>query len=187
MSNPKAGYLTVRGDMNSESDEIRHGAMGTRIVSARVTQTILADPELQKQGVYGNCFQAAVASLLDLPLDAVPHFAAFEWWPQAVQLWAWGRGLRMVGERTQTIPERACIVGGRSPRGFAHVVVAEGGVIVWDPHPSRDGLTTVEDATWFEPLEEGAHAPNLWGPVHAAYGIPTDTLEAELERRRVDD
>lgn len=124
---------------------------------SEVTQTILFDAELNRQGVIGNCLQAAVASLLDLPLDAVPHFSSFVWWPAAMELWARGRGLTVVTEDCtfDTIPTRRCIVGGWSPRGVQHVCVAEAGEITWDPHPSRDGLEGVTDAMWFEPWTHG--------------------------------
>lgn len=114
---------------------------------SEVTQTICAGDQ---EGVPGNCLQAAVASLLDLPLAAVPHFVTFLWWPQALELWARGEGLTYHEEPTDTIPERRCIVGGKSPRGFAHAVIGEGGRIVWDPHPSRDGLVTITDVAWFD-------------------------------------
>ncbi len=121
---------------------------------AEVTQTILFDPELNRQGVIGNCLQAAVASLLDLPLDAVPHFSSFVWWTTAMELWARGRNLTVKTEEVtwESMPERRCIVGGWSPRGVQHVCIAEGGNIVWDPHPSSDGLEGVTDVMWFEEL-----------------------------------
>lgn len=148
-----------------------------------VTQTITYSPENQAQGIYGNCLQAAVASLLDKPLDAVPHFSAFAWWPQALTLWAYGEGLKVCGESVDTIPDRLCIIGGKSPRGVAHVCVAEHGEVVWDPHPSRDGMTTITEATWFEPYPEGETAPLLWGPVVVLAAISTgDLVEAVRER-----
>lgn len=118
-----------------------------------VTQTMFFDSELEKAGIYGNCMQAAVASVLNLPLEAVPHFSQFVWWPQAIELWARGRGLSSHWHTIEEIPDRLCVVGGKSPRGAkgGHVVVAHRGEIVWDPHPSRDGLTSVEDCVWFEP------------------------------------
>ena len=46
-----------------------------------VHQTILADPARNDghdaNGQPGNCYQAAIASALDLRLDDVPHFATF--------------------------------------------------------------------------------------------------------------
>lgn len=112
------------------------------------TQTILAG---RTDGVHGNCMQAAIASLLDLPLDAVPHFAQFTWWPQAIEFWARGRQLTVKVVDIDSMPTRRCIVAGRSPRGIEHVVVVDGGEVVWDPHPSRDGLSSIAEAWFFEP------------------------------------
>ena len=156
-------------------------------VELGVTQTILFDAVRQaEQEVYGNCLQAAVATVVRLPLDAVPHFSAFVWWPQALTLWAYGRGLRVMGERATAIPEipgRTYIVGGKSPRGVAHVVVGRNGQVVWDPHPSRDGITEVTDLTWFEPRDENEPCPHLWGPVVAAMSLTDEQLDREIERR----
>ncbi len=145
-----------------------------------VTQTIMAG---ETDGVIGNCLQACVASVLDLPLDAVPHFSAFLWWPEALRLWAKGEGWEVKGETTSTVPDRLCIVGGVSPRGFAHVVVGQHGRVVWDPHPSRAGLTTIRDVTWFEPngsrdWKDGVQAKVqarhtcTRGLIGSAYGCP---------------
>jgi hypothetical protein len=108
-----------------------------------VTQTILYTPEADARGVYGNCLQAAIASALDLDLDAVPHFGAFAWWEPAVRLWLRGRSLdwRMVAG----IPAGRSVVVGPTVRLTGdHAVVGDGGEIAWDPHPSRAGLTEVK-------------------------------------------
>lgn len=129
-----------------------------------VTQTILMNPDLNAKGVYGNCLQAAVASLLAVPLDAVPHFSAFLWWTGAMELWARGfhhsgvsGGLvaRTVEVSTpDEIPLLRHVLSGPSPRGVSHSVVAEEGQVVWDPHPSRAGLVGVTQALWFEPWSD---------------------------------
>lgn len=113
-----------------------------------VTQTILATPQLNAIGVYGNCIQAAVASVLGWPLDAVPHFGAFRDWEAALRLWAEGEGLTV--ERLDypwEVPAdlERCLYLGPSPRGYPHVVVGQNGKVVWDPHPSRDGLDDVSE------------------------------------------
>jgi hypothetical protein len=121
-----------------------------------VSQTILHDPSLTEEQInsgrypVGNCMQAAVASVLGFPLDAVPHFGQFMWWPQALELWLRGLGFTLKGDRTDTIPDRLCVVGGQSPRGVKHMVVGYSGEIVWDPHPSRAGLVAVTDVSWFD-------------------------------------
>jgi hypothetical protein len=119
-----------------------------------VTQTLFAG---ETEGVYGNCLQAAVASYFDLPLDAVPHFNTFEHaWMDALQWWCYGK-FRMSEEYrgVTEIPQERCILLGRSNRGYGHAVVAEGGQIVWDPHPSRDGLESFSAALLFRPESTG--------------------------------
>lgn len=111
----------------------------------RTTQTILAGRE---DGVPGNCIQAAVASLLGLPLDAVPHVLLWDRWNHVLAEWLTERGYTFRALYTAEIPFERCIVAGMSPRGVPHVCIAEAGQIVWDPHPSRDGLSRVDEA-WF--------------------------------------
>lgn len=131
-----------------------------------VTQTLLAEREdgHTRDGLPGNCIQACVASLLNLTLDEVPHFAVYTDWFGAMRRWARERD----GDFTYfpfPVPEEYAetweiwadwgrannahvILSGPSPRGpFWHVVV--GNVdreVVHDPHPSRAGLVEVRDA-----------------------------------------
>lgn len=108
-----------------------------------VTQSILYSRELNERGVYGNCLQAAIASALDLDLDAVPHFGAFESWDAAARLWLRGIGLdwRMV----PGIPAgRAIVVGPTVRKSGDHAVVGDDCKVTWDPHPTRAGLTSVK-------------------------------------------
>ena len=60
-----------------------------------VKQTILTDKTVDPP-VVGNCFQACVASLLDLPLDDVPHFCDCNSWPMNFHRWLEDRGLTSV-------------------------------------------------------------------------------------------
>lgn len=112
-----------------------------------VTQTILAG---QEEGVYGNCVQAAVASMLDLPIASVPHFAHFDWWKGALEFWARGKGLTCHWVHGDTIPDHLAMVCGKSARGLGHAVVGEAGSIIWDPHPDRTGLVSIDCAMSFE-------------------------------------
>lgn len=115
----------------------------------------------------GNCTQAAIASLLGLPLDAVPHFLLFKGvWDSALTAWlstrgltlrvwttsdAWAEGWRQLGVEVAPLEaapaEGLLLLSGPSPRGdFLHLVVGErsrtfdGWALVWDPHPDSDGL-----------------------------------------------
>lgn len=119
-----------------ESPRIRH-----------VTQTILAgNPE----GIVGNCVQAAVASLLDMDLDDVPHFALNAGWLEYLCTWAALNGW-LVLRHNPGYRARMAIASGPSPRGYQHAVVMLDGEILWDPHPSRAGLLHVTDIWTFTP------------------------------------
>jgi hypothetical protein len=116
----------------------------------------------------GNCMQAVLASLLELPLDDVPNFAAIESdepgkWFLALDDWLHDRGLGIVviyfggpDAPEGKLPSAyfpnglLCVLAGRSKGGpWGHVVVGkideEGRAeIVHDPNPARTGL----DLTW---------------------------------------
>lgn len=139
------------------------------------TQTILASPELEAKGVYGNCMQAAIATVLHKPIDAVPHIGAFTWWPGALRLWLRGEGLDYHIVDGPEIPQERAMLVGKSPRGYGHAVVSEGGKIVWDPHPSRAGLIVVK----------GAYVIHEWDDSEDAelrFHFEADQLRARVER-----
>jgi hypothetical protein len=102
-----------------------------------ITQTILVG---DIPGVPGNCLQAAVASLLDLDLDAVPHFALHEDWLERLVEFGNARGRHVL---CRSKPVAFGLAFGPSPRGVQHAVVCLDGEIAWDPHPSREGLSSV--------------------------------------------
>lgn len=123
-----------------------------------ITQTILYNPDAEATGVYGNCLQAALASALGLELDAVPHFGAFTWWEAAVRLWLRGQCLDWrwvpVG---RGLPDGRCVIVGHSPRQTGrHAVAGDEGRVVWDPHPSRAGLTEIQGAYELHRWPDGA-------------------------------
>ena len=114
------------------------------------TQTILHDPE---NGLWGNCFQTALACVLDMEVEEVPHF-----YDQGntsidpIQKWLLQFNLCLVtiGHAKDHdwfaesgLTEVVTISGGPSPRydgKVDHCVVARGGRMLHDPHPSRDGV-----------------------------------------------
>lgn len=104
----------------------------------RVEQTILAEGDPR---VPGNCFQAAVATLTGLPIEAVPHFLLFGplWW-DAFLLWLNGSGYTLV---TPAEDEATFLAVGPSCRGFQHAVVVDGDRVL-DPHPDEAGLLAIE-------------------------------------------
>lgn len=103
------------------------------------TQTIFVnDP----RGIPGDCMRTAVAALLDLPTEAVPHFVLFDApgaWFNAFTLWLSGRGLQ-ISPRTRTNITELCLAIGTSPRDVEHIVVWGPDGLVHDPHPSHAGI-----------------------------------------------
>lgn len=130
------------------------------------TQTTFGVPE-------GNCTSACFASLLDVPIELVPHFGSDAAWCERLRQWLRPQGydamfwLIEAGPPWQSVagtwrfvsdtyvPEGYYILGGQSPRG-PHAVVAKGHEIVFDPHPSRAGLLSIEDGTAVFPLDPAA-------------------------------
>jgi hypothetical protein len=121
-------------------------------------QEFIHDPE---NGQYGDCQRAVVASLLDLPITAVPHFLR-EAAGEPVAYWERLQAfVRSHGFVYLNVPVRAGQafygddgdvfheISGPSPRGngVGHAVVGCNGQIVFDPHPSRAGLAG-DPATW---------------------------------------
>lgn len=144
-----------------------------------VHQTITACPIRRDghdaEGNPGNCFQAAVASLLELDLHEVPHFARHHSWWFTLRRWARERGGDFTWYPTNDdaypglpVPESWAptgyvIAGGPSPRGpFQHVVITDlAGNLVHDPHPSSAGLPEVLEVYLYV-------APYLPGPEQLA-------------------
>jgi hypothetical protein len=119
----------------------------------------------------GNCFQAAVASLFDLPTEAVPDLVNEAWPPREWfdEFQAWARlhlGVQPIyvsirfhddGWAWGAEPWRPrgwALAGGRSPRGHSHVVVVHDGVLAHDPSPEGGGLVVVDGYTLFLPIVE---------------------------------
>lgn len=106
-------------------------------------------------GVVGDCFSAALASLLDLPLSDVPHFAkqadgdGEKFWYLVNQFLA-SKGLVLI----QTIGTSFCqprllgaapcyhLILAQDEDGDGHTLVGLNGRVVFDPNPSKPMLVT---------------------------------------------
>jgi hypothetical protein len=55
-------------------------------------------------------------------------------------------------EVLECVPPVPHLMSGISPRGFGHRCVGVGGKLVWDPHPSGEGLVTVYSVGLVVPL-----------------------------------
>ena len=106
----------------------------------------------------GDCLRAVVASLMELPLEEVPHFVSLpqdEWW-DAVEGFFRDRGLLIVWNPIAQnvggwLPLGIDImVTGKSPRGdWNHVVIMRDWELVHDPHPSGDGLDGAPNGAYY--------------------------------------
>lgn len=103
-------------------------------------------------GVHGDCLRACIASLLDLRVEAVPHFFHADRTNEAgyelLNRWLGIRGLWevnipfldpgqpvnwIVGNLGSRFGDRHWMFTGNSRRGYAHVVVCRGPEVVHDP------------------------------------------------------
>lgn len=168
-----------------------------------VTQQVMHDVA---NGQFGDCQRAVIASLLELPIEDVPHFLQdakgdpTAYW-QAIQKFCRGhgyayltahspKGLAFYGDDGDVFHE----ISGPSPRhaGTFHAVIGKNGQVFFDPHPSRAGLAG-DPATWEhaylvptrpttnrKPYMYSMHY--LGEPVDAHF-YDKDKADAEMERR----
>ena len=99
-----------------------------------------------RTGAQGNCFEACMASLLEVPLSEVPDFGRDDVFLEKVAGFLEPHGLLYVqiaphDDVLGVMMKRGDIfhtIEGRSPRGGQHAVVGCNGHVVHDPHP-QDG------------------------------------------------
>jgi hypothetical protein len=116
----------------------------------------------------GNCWQTAIACILDVDPSGLPDQATFDrkhiggqWAGNSYhnKLQAYLRKHHGLAQVDLHVPGEALamlsvsgfhLITGRTirtdERGIRHVVVGRDGIPVWDPHPSRAGLT--DDIRW---------------------------------------
>lgn len=118
---------------------------------------------------YGECVRAAYATILGLPIEAVPRFdpavcdAVGEEQGDRERRWLATLGFDLFELSTEPhpmpqevldcVPAVPHLISGWSPRGFGHRCVGVGGRVVFDPHPSRAGLVSVYSIGLLVPME----------------------------------
>lgn len=122
--------------------------------------------------VRGNCFAAAIASIMEVPITEVPNVETLfdvknVSWHAVMQAWLEDKGYRLSDNDSfkrayhdedrelNTFDARYChnqyyLVSGMSPRGVSHVCIYQNGKMVHDPHPTREGI----DEKTFSRFEE---------------------------------
>lgn len=112
----------------------------------------------------GNCFSACIASLLELPLEEVPFFCADVNWRESTDRWLSPRGYFYMDVTLKgDMRDELCrfwgyhVISGDGPRGLRHSVIGLAGRMVFDPHPSGEGLIGDDFGYGFlVPLDPGA-------------------------------
>jgi hypothetical protein len=103
----------------------------------------------------GNCTQATLASIFELPLDAVPDFRSDANGRQVEKIAAFARSqgyeYRVMPSALVYPPKGYHTISGVSPRGVRHLVVGYNGKIVHDPHPEGGGVV-IDKYGFFIPL-----------------------------------
>jgi hypothetical protein len=115
----------------------------------------------------GNCLSACVASILELPVEAVPHFIEksdpYEGiWAERLDDWLAGFGLRALVLPISIViapPVGFYVLCGRSVKGHEHAAVAKNGYVVHDPYPNGksrgENLARAEYIITFISLNDG--------------------------------
>jgi hypothetical protein len=123
------------------------------------------------EGIYGDCHRAAIASILEMALDEVPHFCDPtlypEDWVMHERKWLQERGLTTITQVYegrladvlhtvgQMNPDTYGILGGTSRTGCGHSVVICNGEIAHDP--------SLDDAGIVGPMKDGWYWVTFFG------------------------
>lgn len=109
----------------------------------------------------GNCMQACVASLFNIPMADVPNFAAEKQWFKSFREFICAKGY-VINSRVKTadgelhVPTGLHLVSGKSSRGCEHMVIYKNGKLFHDPHPSNEGIEKVLEFWMLLPLDPAA-------------------------------
>lgn len=141
-----------------------------------VYQTIMSAP-------YGNCMQAAIASILELPLNDVPNFVVSgDLWAEALDefLAAYGLQSLRIDVCNGWVPAGWHLIDGPSKRGpFWHTLVAYQGNPVHDPYKyGHCELEEYKEWTLFVALLDGGDDDP------EPTGVPTFLTRPETEGSR---
>lgn len=117
-----------------------------------LTQSRLHDPD---NGVRGTCLRTCIAMVIGSHESAIPlRYLEVEGWWEALE-----EDLARMGWRIHYVPIPYLVepsgwhvMNGPGPRGFPHSCLGYRGELIWDPHPSRDGLLTVSSYYILEPI-----------------------------------
>lgn len=158
-----------------------------------ITQTRVGDD--------GNCLPACIASILEIPLSAVPELGGDDEWLDNLNgfLAGYGKRYTRVAAKGDVAPVGYHTVEGISPRGGLHACVAKDGQLVHDPHPlDGTGRGLVEPKWWGVLSDVSSHVEDakpidreltkkleeIWSSYQLAlqHAHPGSPEEAEIKR-----
>jgi len=106
----------------------------------------------------GNCFVTCIACILELPLEILPcPMKAYEavkddWWFKHYSdliIFFTSRNKFLCGYAKPKNDAEYCIIVDKSPREGLHAVVGIANKVVFDPHPSNDGILETESRRFY--------------------------------------
>lgn len=122
--------------------------------------------------IYGDCHRTAIACLLDIQPEDVPHFyllkveaqergESYDWRAEVERFLnthgitqadvAFGSTLYELFKYMDAVnPQTLYLLGGESPRGVNHTVICRGGSFEWDPHPDDSFVVGPLDSGYYE-------------------------------------
>jgi hypothetical protein len=124
----------------------------------------------------GNCFAACIASILEVPITEVPNVEVFYhldngYHTEVMLTFLSSKGWDLcsddtlkvfhddrygveLGKRVEWLAKhrnKYYLVSGKSTRGVSHICIYQNGKLVHDPHPTKEGLQTLD---YFQTLEK---------------------------------
>lgn len=133
--------------------------MAKTVTVAFRKQTMLHQPEAHMEG---NSFVTCIANILELPIEQCPRIeylmecklAPDLWWTATVS-WLKYMGFRItyvdaINWKDKVSPGEIYIITGQSHRGpYSHSVLAQDGIVIFDPHPDDSGVIVNEKSYAF--------------------------------------
>lgn len=144
-----------------------------------VTQTKVVVKNSKDEVVQrGNCFAACIASMLEVPITEVPNVEVFYhldngYHSEVMLTFLLSKGWELCSDdryecfhheilyesygenkyhkNRKLLADKYYLAAGKSNRGVSHICIFKNGKLVHDPHPTREGLKTIE---YFETLEK---------------------------------
>ena len=141
------------GDCEVNSNWNSNRSNNRETVMKPVYQTRFGYPE-------GNCHAAALASVLEIPIEEIPNFGIDDdWYDHFVRYMVSHHALQPIDfiipknvVHDLWVPQGYHLINGTSSRGLEHSVVGFMGEMEFDPHPDDSGLEEIDSYTIFAVL-----------------------------------